>query len=62
MSGRGWSKATDGAGSSSLGIFERTAGAGPAMLLSAAQPQDLVKVRLLTWCLTDGTARCCTDI
>lgn len=53
MSGRRWTKATDGAGSRSLGVVECAAGTGPAMLLTAAQPQDLVKVRFLAGCFTD---------
>lgn len=53
MSGRGWTKTTDGAGSSSLGVVECTAGTGPTMLFTATQSQDLVKVGFLARCFTD---------
>lgn len=55
--GRGGSEATHGAGSGPLGVVERTAGAGPAVLLGAAQTQDLVQVGFLARRLTDGAAR-----
>lgn len=58
VGGRGRPKATDRAGSRSLWVVEGTAGAGPAVLLSATQPQDLVEVGFLARCLTDGAAWC----
>lgn len=53
----GRSEAADGAGSGPLRVVDRAAGAGPAPLLAAAQPEDLVEVGFLARRLADGAAR-----
>lgn len=58
MRGRGWAKAAHRAGAGALRVVEGAAGAGPAVLFAAAQPQDFVEVGLLPRCLADGAARC----
>lgn len=59
---RGLSVATDGAGSRSLRIVECTARTSPAMLLGAAQAQNLIKVGFLPRRFADGTARRGTSV
>lgn len=57
VGGRRGSEAADRAGSRTLWVVECAAGTCPALLLSAAQPQDLVEVWFLARRLTDGAAR-----
>lgn len=56
MCGRRWAEAAHRAGPGALGVVEGAAGTGPAVLLAAAQPQDLVEVRLLARRFTDRAA------